>query len=379
MKNPLHDDGGAPPRLTDNLAVPHGVLPPEATQRAPLVADGRNIAPSLGLLRGEAAQQKNLKARSQRISMAELGSSTSDGKSYYGLPLLQPVIWKHSIPFYFYIGGLSGASCALGAAAQLGGPGLHRLVKRARLIGTVGAAISAGLLIEDLGRPERFFNMMRVFRPSSPMNMGTWILTAFGGAVGAAALFGQRPGAVGKLGEAAGVAAGVLGLPLAGYTAVLIANTAVPVWQLARASLPPLFLGSAASSAASFFELLPLTRREEKVVKRFGAAGKIAELVATLAIDRDVGRVPRAALPLRSGFSGALWHAAKVATAASLALTVWPGRSTKRRRIAGVLGTLGALATRLSLLQAGRRSAQDAQASFAQQRAGLGAAQVCGG
>ena len=376
--NPLHDKGATPKSQTDNLAVPHRQLPPEATQLVPPVADGRNIAPALGLLRGEAAQQRNEKARAQRVAMTELGSATADGKSYFGLPLLQPVVWKHSIPIYFYIGGLAGASCALGAAAQLGGPRLRRLVRRARWTGLAGAAISGGLLIEDLGRPERFLNMLRVFRPTSPMNLGTWILTGFGGCVSAAAVLGQRRGVAGKLGEAAGVAAGVLGLPLAGYTAVLISNTAVPVWQLARASLPPLFLASAASSAASLFELLPLTRHEEKVVKRFGAAGKIAELISTVAIDRDVARVPRAAVPLRSGLSGVLWHAAKVATAASLALTVWPGRSTRRRRIAGVLGTLGALATRLSLLQAGRRSAHDAQASFAQQRAGLGAAQVCG-
>src|SRR5207244_7054583 len=99
-----------------------------------------------------------------------------------------------------------------------------------------GAALSAGLLIEDLGIRSRFIYMLRVFRPTSPMNVGSWLLTGFGLAAGGALLLR------GRLGQAAGVAAGILGLPLTGYTGVLLANTAVPLWQEGRTALPPLFV-----------------------------------------------------------------------------------------------------------------------------------------
>jgi formate-dependent nitrite reductase membrane component NrfD len=351
-------------------------LPPPAVQDRPLNDDGRNIAPSLGALCGEGAQQRVDVARAQRVTEVSLRDSTSDRQTYYGLPLLQPLVWKSSIPVYFYVGGLAGASCALGAAAQFRGRRLRRLVRRTRYIGAAGAAISAALLIEDLGVRSRFVNMLRVFRPTSPMNLGTWILTAFGGAASGAALLGGRSGALGVLGEACGAAAGIFGLPLAGYTGVLVGNTSIPVWQLARTSLPPLFIASAISSAASAQELLPLTRAEERVARRYAIAGKAVELATALWVDLEVGRVPRAARPLRSGLPALSWHGAKLATAASLLLTLLPGRSRRRNLAAGILGTAGAVATRLSLVHAGRRSAMDAKASFAQQRQGLGAAEI---
>ena len=80
--------------------------------------------------------------------------------------------------------------------------------------------------------------MLRVAKPTSPMSMGTWILTAFGGAAGARG--GRRGGAGccrGVLGLARrrcrrpGLAAGRprrLAPALATYTAVLLADTAMP-------------------------------------------------------------------------------------------------------------------------------------------------------
>jgi len=97
---------------------------------------------------------------------------------------------------------------------------------------------------------------------------------------------------------------------------------------------------------------------------RIGAVAKVTELALSAALELEAARAPRVAIPLRGGASGLLWRASQLCTAASLALSLG-----KRRRISGVLGTLGSLALRFALLAAGRRSARDPRAAFGQQRA----------
>src|SRR5207302_5285118 len=90
--------------------------------------------------------------------------------SYYGRPYLKTPVWKPEIAAYFWVGGLAGASATLALAARLAGNRrLHRSALGAAL---TGAIVSPALLIEDLGRPERFLNMFRVFKPTSPMSVG---------------------------------------------------------------------------------------------------------------------------------------------------------------------------------------------------------------
>ena len=301
----------------------------------------------------------------------ELRESTSDRATYYGLPVLKEHVWKPAVPAYFYVGGLAGASAALGAAALCSGsPRLRGLSRRTRAIAAGGAIVSAALLIEDLGRPSRFFNMLRVFRPTSPMSVGSWLLTAFGGLSTVAALLrDRRTGALAQLGNAASLGAGVLGVPLAGYTAVLLSNTAVPVWQGARTALPALFMSSAVTSAACALDLCALNAAERRVVKRFGIAGKAAELICTEAVERELSRpAPIVAEPLRHGKSGALWTAAKLLVGASLALSLVPGASPAVRRASAWLGTAGSLALRFGIVHAGTPSVRDPRATVAQQR-----------
>jgi formate-dependent nitrite reductase membrane component NrfD len=339
----------------------------DATDPArPVPLDGRNIDQHLGALRGEGALQ-----RIGRIDEARpferrpwRREATADEDSYYGLPLLKESVWKWPIPTYFYVGGLAGASAALGAAASLfGGGKLPQISRRARFIGAAGAVASAGLLIEDLGMRKRFIYMLRVFRPTSPMNLGTWLLSAFGGCAAAALL-------PGRIGDAAAVASGVVGLPLTSYTGVLLANTAVPLWQAARTTLPPAFVASAAASAASAFEMIPLGARERRVVRRMAVAGKLAELLNDVALEREVSRVERVGEPLRRGASGLLWRVATVCKISSLLASLLPRKPRWARIAGGALGTVGALATRFAILQGGKASARDPHASFALQRYG---------
>src|SRR5437016_7893816 len=148
--------------------------------------------------------------------------------SYYGRPILKEPVWKPEIPLYFFTGGLAGASSVLSLAARAARN--ERLAKTSMWIGLAGEVVSPALLVADLGRPERFLNMLRVFKVTSPMSVGSWILLLSSGASGTAAaleaLGVAKPAKV--LAEAAWFASGP---PLATYTGALIANTAIPVWS----------------------------------------------------------------------------------------------------------------------------------------------------
>ncbi|WP_434384847.1 NrfD/PsrC family molybdoenzyme membrane anchor subunit [Melittangium boletus] len=350
--------------------------------------DGRDINPLLGTLEGEGAEQR-VKPRElpdtpeARVHTrpTQSGAASPDAPSYYGQPVLKAPVWIWSVPLYFYVGGTAGAASVLGVAAELaGGEKLRALGHRCRWVGAAGDLVSAGLLIHDLGRPERFLYMLRVFRPTSPMSLGTWILSGSGAFNGLAALLSGRKGALGRVGDVAAVGGGLLGMPLAGYTAVLLTNTAVPLWQAVHKSLPLLFMASSVAGAGGLLRLLPHRPEERRVLRVFGAVGLGAALLAERAVARDAGRVAEVARPLREGWTGALWTAARVCTAAALGVGLWPGRRRETtERVAAVLGTAGALLTRFAVFHAGKASSRDAQATFQGQRQGLGAAEVVPG
>lgn len=357
-------------------------------------ADGRNVDPEVGRLVGEGAQQRVRRPAEARLpeTAAALPTDAAREGTYYDLPLLKEPVWKWYIPAYFYVGGVAGAAAALGAAAQLAigraSPGRlrrrlpapeHRLVGHCRILATGGAAASAALLIADLGRPERFLHMLRVFRPSSPMNMGTWFLSAFGACCAASTLphlLPSRPWQR-RVSDTAALLAGLMGLPLCTYTGVLIASTAVPIWQGTRKTLPVLFGASGAAGAASLLDLWPSGGEGDRIARRFGLMGKAFEIALMGVLEREAAAVPEVARPLRRGASGALWKASRSLAVASLACSFLGGRGW--RRVAGVLGTAGALALRFAVLQAGRASARDPRATHAQQRTGRGAADVVTG
>lgn len=338
-------------------------------------SDGRGIDPSLGELSGEAAQMQveapeHAYPTRREISPPERGAEEPEGPSYYGLPVLKEPVWIGTIPLYFFVGGTAGAAAVLAATAQLLDPkGSRALIRHAHRISAAGDVLGAALLVADLGRPARFLNMLRVFRPTSPMSVGSWVLTASGATSTLAVLPLGRHGWLARVRDAAGYASGLLGLPLAGYTAVLLASTAVPLWQGGRRALPPLFLASSAASAGALLHLLPVGHRGRSMARRFALVGDAATLLLGLALEREVGRVPRAARPLHRGASGSLWSVSRGLTAASLVVAA-VGRRRGRRAsvIADVLGISGSLALRVAVFTAGKASARDPHATFAQQR-----------
>jgi formate-dependent nitrite reductase membrane component NrfD len=284
------------------------------------------------------------------------------GDSYYGRPVIKEPVWKPEIPVYFFTGGMAGASAGLAYLAEQ--TGNDPLARRAWLVALGGIGVSPVLLISDLGVPSRFFNMLRMFKVTSPMSVGSWILSASGATTALAAANSvtgmlKGPAAIAK------PAAALLGLPLSTYTGALIANTAVPVWHEARVTLPALFAGGAAASAGAAATILTPVA-DAAPARRLALMGAAAELVATNVMEQRLGSLGE---PYHEGPSGTLARTAKVLTAVGgLAIGAWG----HRRRSAAVLGGAallsGALAERFAVFRAGSASAKDPKYTVGPQR-----------
>ena len=341
----------------------------------PAYTDGRDIDLDVGQLLGEAAHQVSKGSPDPHEEKKagvwrQLPEPSAEDPTYYDRPMLQESVWSWAIPLYYYVGGLSGAAMALAAATTLkNNESLDSFIHQAHWIGFTGTVLSGGLLIYDLGRPARFLNMLRVFRPTSPMNMGAWILSATGGTAFLTVVLRRRRGALGVIGEAFGVLSGLYGLGLATYTGVLVANTAVPVWQSSRRSLPALFGSSAVASLGCAFDIFGGDEGAASgITRNFGTVGRLGELAAGFCMEREAGKTPIVGRPWKGGVSGVMFRTSTLLTAASLVLAVLPNRTKKRRIASGILGSLGSLLMRFSVESAGKASARNPRSSFHQQR-----------
>src|SRR5262245_54338563 len=167
--------------------------------------------------------------------------------TYYDVPLLKPPVWTWEVPVYMFVGGAAGGAAIIGSiAAWTGRDG--SLSRDAKWIAAAGGPLSAALLTADLGRPERFINMLRVFKPQSAMSVGSWTLTAFS-ATSTAAL-------VPWCASVAMPASAALGAGMITYTGVLIGATAIPVWHESVRLLPVHFAASGLASAAAILTLM---------------------------------------------------------------------------------------------------------------------------
>ncbi|HKC21332.1 MAG TPA: NrfD/PsrC family molybdoenzyme membrane anchor subunit, partial [Gaiellaceae bacterium] len=195
-------------------------------------------------------------------------------QSYYGRPILKEPVWKPEVPTYLFTGGIAGGCSLLHGFARIAGH--DRLAKTALYVGAAAAVVSPALLISDLGRPERFHHMLRVFKVTSPMSVGSWVLLFSGGASNTAAVL-ELAGRLRPLKWAAEVVSSVAGAPLATYTGTLLADTAIPVWHEARTDLPFLFGASAAASAGAATTMF-MPAGEAGPARRLAVAGAAAQL-----------------------------------------------------------------------------------------------------
>ncbi|MYR08186.1 polysulfide reductase [Gordonia sp. SID5947] len=296
-----------------------------------------------------APRRKRRRGRGEQLMVPD-----AEFQSYYGKPILNGPTWAATdIAGYLFLGGLAGGSSVLAAGAHLTGrPRLAHGLK----IGAVGAiSASVAALVHDLGKPSRFVNMLRVLKPSSPMSVGSWLLSVYGPAAGVAAI-SEVTGRLPRLGSAATVAAAATGPAVAAYTAVLISDTAVPAWHEGHVEMPYLFVGSA-SLAAGGLGMLVAPVREAGPARRAVGLGAAVELGAEELMRQRMG------LPgetLRNGKAGRLIRTARVLGlfAATAALTK-ADDSRPLSMVAGAAALAGSACMRFGLFDAGVQSTRD--------------------
>ncbi len=277
-------------------------------------------------------------------------------------PVINAPVWTWQVPLYFWFGGIATGSSFVAVACDAAGD--ERAARLARMValGTIGPG--APLLVLDLGRPLRFLHMLRIFKPRSPMSMGSWCLSVFSAAIGGAVgadLLGR-----GRIARALGVQAAVLGTYLGSYTGVLLAATAVPVWGRSRAFLPAIFIctGVAGGAAANRLALAATGRPPGDATRTGLGAVETIAMVAELALsevnERRLGRLGHV---LEHGRPGRLLRLARGGVVAGLALRVLGRRGGPVvEHAASALFLAAGLAYRFAWVGAGRPSAQDDEA-----------------
>lgn len=292
--------------------------------------------------------------------------------SYYGRNVVQPPPWTHDIAGYLFLGGLAASSGMLAAGARF--TGRAKLRRRGRVAALVALGAGGAALAHDLGRPERFLNMMRTVKLTSPMSVGSWILMGFGTCAGAALateVAGVVVDADTPLGKALGVADGLaaagsafFGPPLAAYTAVLLSDTAAPTWHEGFRELPFLFVSSALA-AGSGLGLVVAPAEETAPVRQLAVIAAACDLVAGELHSRRLGEL---AEPLHTGGPGRLHVAARVLTAVGGLGAAVSGRSRVVAAASGLALLAGSACTRFAIFNAGIASAKDPRYTVVPQR-----------
>ncbi len=281
---------------------------------------------------------------------------------YYGIPLLKEPAWTWEIPLYLFVGGAAGAAAVVGAIASYTGAD-RKLVRDARWIAGAGSVLSPALLISDLGRPSRFLNMLRVFKPQSAMSVGAWTLVGFSAGASATA-FAEflrdryGPSFPVRVMEQAGQAASLaFGLPFSNYTGVLIGATAIPAWNENAGDLPMHFGMSGLSAAVGMLELMG--HRRSRALEMLGLGAALFECWEGLRIE---ARNQPSLDPLKHGWSGTLTRVGGALSGpvpAMLRIASLLSGCKDVRRAAAISAIAGSLLTRIAWVYAGHVSARD--------------------
>lgn len=387
------------------------ILPP-APESLPEVLERTRFRASLApeYLEGRAPE-------AQRRGAQEVDPSPT----YYGLPAIKRPDWEWYVPAYFVTGGIAAGGYIIAALADMSGRDEDRVLVRAgRIVALLALGASPPLLIADLGRPERFHHMLRVFRPRSMMNQGSWALTIFGGFVGLSTLMElvaiiaerrvpsssedggclpirQQTPAVdvlhGKLrsnrGGVRALSRGAAPLGLAvrafswlgivpaayvgSYTGVLLSATNVPLWAANRYFLGPRFFASALSSGAAATHLTaqalgPVSEGTEERLDRVERATQAVECVLEAASALSVGKFQKS---LYRGRMSTLYKIGYLGLglAAPFVLRQVGKKHRWARTAASVLSLASAAALKFSVTEAGKESADDPHEYFEYTRA----------
>ena len=308
--------------------------------------------------------------------------------SYYDYPVLKAPVWRWEIIWYFFFGGLAAGCYVIASIAALFGSREDRAVARTGYYLSLLAILPCPLLLtKDLGRPERFLHMLRIFKVKSPMSMGTWGLVSFSLFSGVTAVIqAARDGILGRWWGARLLAAlpqrlialpgTVLGVFLGGYTGVLLTATSVPLWSRSKL-LGAVFISSAFSTSSALISLvLRFTRTPAHTLHKLERLEWVALLVEMMDLVTFLRGSGRAARPLvgtapaehgrtfwRFVFGGGLALPWLLQT-----LSLFGGRPGKRRNGRGIVISLlvlmGGYFLRRTMIEAGRSSSTDARTTL---------------
>lgn len=299
--------------------------------------------------------------------------------SYYDVSILKAPVWKWQIASYFFLGGVSAGAHVLARMAARGGGERYRDLTRAgSYIAALTALPCAPLLIADLGDPKRFHHMLRVWKPTTPMNLGTYVLTAHSGIAVASAVreflsgphspdqakelrrIASAPGsAVVLIQDAAGIP---LALLLAAYTGVLLSCTSNPMW-VKNPWLAPLFSAGAISTGASAITLAldcassKVDTPSHRALSKVHTAAHVAEAVTLAGYLKHAG--PKA-MPLTRGTmkKHLAFTAGALVAAEGLKWLPLPRRARRWARIiASLLGLASGFSLRWAMIYGGKEAA----------------------
>ena len=322
-----------------------------------------NFESRLDALREEAKHGAPIQGRGVDVA----GGPIPRYAGYYGEAVVRPPVWTWEIPLYFFVGGAAGMAPLIALAALILGK-LH-LAHFALGIAGIGAIVSPILLVMDLGRPQLFLNMLRVFKPQSPMSVGAWILFGFGGSAVPAWLImvlyvnqAFAPSihllALAIIGLLT-IPAAIFGLGLATYTGVLLGATAIPAWHLHHVLLPIHFGTAGLGCAGAILELAGFHNRPLWII---GIVAACVETLLWVWLEFDKhGAADRA---LRCGRAGWLIRLGEILSGPLPIIF----RLTNLVPWAAISFILGALSSRFGWIEAGRDSGRDPEAVFAAQR-----------
>jgi len=324
----------------------------------------------------ESVQQSN--GRVETSHHPETDPKRKD-KNYYGIPPIKRAHWTWQIPIYFWIGGIGAGTQLFATVAQLLGHEDEALKRASRYTVLVTMLLSPVLLIWDLGRPERFYNMLRILKLRSPMSTQSWSLFTFGNLGG---LIAARQAAEdGLLGDnflsrlalrliparLLTVLALPFGLFVGFNTGNLVSATSVPIWARNWMLMGPTFLASGVSTALSWLSLVLHLGHwgEAKTLRVLHRAEKAVIAVEAGLIALSLARMSRWSKPLFSKEVAPLFVGGTLlgGIAAPFALLAGKG-SRSKSMLASVLALAGGLAFRFAIIIAGRKSADDPEAYF---------------
>ncbi len=303
-----------------------------------------------------------------------------EGRDYYGIPPIKEHTWTWEVPVYFWLGGLGAGAHLISTVAQLLGWKDKAFFRATRYTVLVTMVLSPILLIMDLGRPERFYNMLRIVKLRSPMSTGSWALAIFGVLSGLiAAAQAARDGLLGRDNilvrlvktfipdRLLSVVALPVGLYVGLYSGILLSATSVPMWARNFLLMGPTFLSSGLStglSAISFILHLG-DWGERRTLEALRRTERITLLIEGGLLAASLARMGRWGKPLYSKKLAPLFLGGAILGGILAPFALLSGRETRGKSLlTSVLALLGGLALRFAMIEGGRLSARDPQATF---------------